>query len=798
MRDEFTEDGEGALNAALRVAEELGHTYIGTEHLLLALLQNAACCAASILTKCGVEASAVRKKLCQLSGTGDKTHLFASDMTPRLKKAIEGAHKCTVKYGHAKIGTEHLLFALLDQKDCAATRLLNAMTYDTVRIKDEVQTLLRATERLTDRAANHKGLQFLNQYGKNLNSLAAAGKIDPVIGRDRETDQLIRILSRKTKNNPCLVGDAGVGKTAIVEGLARRISEGNVPPALKNTVIYSVDLTAMISGAKYRGDFEERIKSIIAEAAKNSYVILFIDEIHTIVGAGAAEGAIDAANILKPELARSSIRLIGATTYREYRRYIEKDPALERRFRPLAVEEPDRECTRNILMGIKPFYERHHGVMITDGAIDAAIDLSVRYLQARRLPDKAIDVLDEACAGVSMRDVKKQSKNLNTDVILEQNASQITSARIKSEPYYSPYRLENERKESLFCASDEHCHSLSEAPEVTVHEIKKAVSEISGIPISGIGAHPSRDEIYERLCDKIVGQPDACMAVANAVARASVGLGAPQRPMGSFLFYGSSGVGKTEVCKVLASLIFPGNDSLIRLDTSELSEDHAVSKLIGAPPGYTGYDEGGALTDKVKNRPFCLILFDEIEKASVKVRNLLLQILDEGELTDSHGMRVSFKNTYVVMTSNVGYNDISRGKTGFIGAGASARGTKSRELSEAFSEELLNRIDCIAHFPPLSEHSLIRIAKIHLDELISRVAALGIALKIGDGVADIIALRSADDARGARKIRHSIISLIENPISAELSERISYPSRISVTKDGAEIKISYEYEKATV
>lgn len=748
MDSKFTEKAEKALNYALKSAEEFGHSYIGTEHVLFALTFDALSCSFAILSKSGLTKEKLENGIKQYSGTGKRTSLTVKDMTPKCKKVVENAYKISQKYSSERIGTEHILYALLEQKESVAIKVLESCGCDILTLKDETVTFLRVIDKSKEKAA---ALPFLNQYGKNLNLFAKEDKIDPVIGRDAETERLIRILTRRNKNNPCLIGDAGVGKTAIVEGLAKRIVDGTVPEMLSKKVIYSIDLTSMVAGAKYRGDFEERIKSIISEASKNENVILFIDEIHTIVGAGSAEGAIDAANILKPELSRRTLQLIGATTVDEYRRYIEKDPALERRFQPISILETDEETTLDILKKLRTKYEHHHSVRITDEALESSVKLSKRYIQDRHLPDKALDLLDEACAKVNVNHGEKAIENAYSNDKTRQKA---IDSLLKSSNIIDIGALEKVKASS------------DDRPVVTDKEIKIIVNEMTGIPVSGIGNDIDLTLIEKRLGEHIFGQDEAIRHLSAAVRRGTIGINDPNRPKGIFLFLGESGVGKTALAKSFSKEMFLKENALIRLDMSEFGEASSTAKLIGSPPGYVGYEEGGKLTEKVRRNPYSVVLLDEIEKASDEVLNMLLQIMDDGVLTDSRGRSVSFKNTYIIMTSNLGARFNKNGGVGFISKDRNGEREKLNEiLKERFKTEFINRIDEIILFNSLSRADLELICENTLRSLKNRLNAIGIGLSYSYGVVNYIANRGYVSGFGARPLARLIVNEIENKIS---------------------------------
>ena len=690
------------------------------------------------------------------SGKGAKSVLSPKDMTPCCKKIIENSYKISLKYGAQKIGTEHILLSVIEEKNSVALKLLVQKGVDIIGITDEIQTLLRTVERNSKKSKAQEGAQTpLRQYGKNLNSFAAQEKIDPVIGRDKETERLIRILSRKNKNNPCLIGEAGVGKTAIVEGLADRIVKGSVPPILSEKEIISIDLTSMISGTKYRGDFEERIKSILNEAANDKNIILFIDEIHTIVGAGAAEGAIDAANILKPQLSRGEIQLIGATTFSEYHKYIERDAALERRFQPITVLEPSESATVDILFGLRERYENHHGVRIDDEAIRCAVHLSIRYIRDRFLPDKALDVLDEAAAKIGAGNYKKTNKS-------DENTEQMLAEFCK--------------ETSNNCVDTDLLRG-----EVTCDVVKEIINEMTGIPISGIGNALDRQKLFDELSAKIQGQDSAVSALVDAVMRSELGINSPERPKGVFLFFGASGVGKSELAKALSEALFFDKNALIRFDMSEFSEKNSVNKFIGSPPGFVGYEEGGALTEKVRRRPYSVLLFDEIEKAHQDVIDLFLQIADSGVLTDSQGRSVSFKNCYIIFTSNVGTESYNK-NVGFISDNEKGKSATRKILESYFRIEFINRLDETIFFSHISKEAMVKIAKTKLDELKNRLSGIGINVEFDGAVCEFLANKCTDKQFGARELIRLITGNVENSISSYvLNKSVDKNTKLEVT-----------------
>ncbi len=744
MSNRFTQKAEKALNNSAKIAEMLGHTYIGTEHILLALVDDENACAAIILKKSGVSKELLEKTVREYSGTGIKSTLTSRDLTPRARNILESSYNYAMRYGNGVIGTEHILMSLLDENNSVAIKMLKNLKVDMSTVKDETLGVLRSREKATARGRKDPQSTTLKQYGKNLCQLAREQSFDPVVGRDKETDRIIRILCRKSKNNPCLIGEAGVGKTAIIEGLAQRIADGNVPDILKDKIIISLDLTSMVAGAKYRGDFEERIKNIINDAAKNKDVILFIDEIHTIVGAGAAEGAIDASNILKPQLARGDIQLIGATTFKEYHKYIERDSALERRFQPILIEEPNEETTVEMLTALKEHYEEHHGVFIDDEAIRECVALSSKYISDRFLPDKAIDALDEAC--VMAKTIRQNNAKCNDN----------------SEQYYSCDDYENE------CRLYGTCKDKSEDESsfvVDVQTVRSIISEMCQIPIEAIKKCVDYRAVEQSLTSKLVGCESAISRVIAALKRWDMDLCDTERPRGIFMFVGESGVGKTALAIELGKQLFYGKDSLIRIDMSEYSEKQSISKLIGSPPGYVGHEEGGKLTEAVRRHPYSVILFDEIEKADKEVLNILLQIADYGYLTDSIGRRVNFRNTIIIMTSNIGASKQCSANLGFLeGKATEQESNVYTQVRNYYNEEFLNRFDEIIYFYPLGISDLIKIAERQLDNLKIKLAKKGYVLTFDDDVAEYLVKKSYRKGLGARPILREISTSVEAAI----------------------------------
>ncbi|MCR4907088.1 MAG: ATP-dependent Clp protease ATP-binding subunit [Clostridiales bacterium] len=770
----FTKKAQNALNRALAAASEMGHSSVGSEHLLLGLLSERDGIAARVLEEQGVTFDKVRRQIGETVGFGEPSVLTPGDITPRVKRIIEASASIAVGMGHGYIGTEHLLLAAMDEEECYAARLVREAGSSPADVKRGILAVLSAGgERQKNAAKKHLG-DTLSQYGVDLCERAREGKLDPIIGREEETARLVQILSRRTKNNPCLIGEPGVGKTAVVEGLAQRIAEDAVPETLAGRRIVTLDLSAMVAGAKYRGEFEERMKNVLAEVKKNPSVILFIDEIHTIIGAGGAEGAVDAANILKPALARGEIQVIGATTIDEYRKHIERDAALERRFQSVTVGEPSAEEAERILFGLRDKYEAHHKLKITDEAIRAAVALSVRYIGDRYLPDKAIDLVDEAAS-------RKRIAGFNPppDVKeLEEKLRHVTAEKeeaILGEDYEGAARLRDEEKRLTDdIAAHRSGAQQTEAGAVDADDIAEIVTAWTHIPVKRLAEEESERLLHldRILKERIIGQDAAVDAVARAIRRGRMGLKDPRRPIGSFLFLGPTGVGKTELSKALADVMFGDAAAMIRVDMSEYMEKHSVSKMIGSPPGYVGYDDGGQLTERVRRQPYSVVLFDEIEKAHPDVFNILLQILEDGCLTDSRGRHVDFRNTVVIMTSNVGAQGITEPKRlGFVdAANADAENAKMRAgiteaLKRTFRPEFLNRVDEVIVFNKLTDRDIAKIASLMLDEERARIEGLGISVEFGEDVIESLAREGFDPVYGARPLRRAITRRIEDSFS---------------------------------
>ena len=817
-QDRFTERAQSALTKAQEAAQEMGHSYVGTEHILLGIAQESEGIGAKVLHDNGLDEELITELIEKFVGRGTPG-VPVSGLTPNAKRVVELAILCANQLGHSFIGTEHLLMGLLREPDCAATRLIVSTGADVNKLYTDIVNIFRSSDyhpqqgQPMQAASAGRGnksktdTKTLDQFSRDLNKAAQDGQLDPVIGREKEIQRVIQILSRRTKNNPVLIGEPGVGKTAIAEGLAQLIVAGDVPEDLRDKRIVSLDLTGMLAGTKYRGDFEERIKAAISEAHKAGNVILFIDELHTIIGAGAAEGAIDAANIIKPALGRGEIQVVGATTLNEYRKYIEKDAALERRFQPVMVEEPSPEESVEIIKGLRDKYEAHHKLTITDEAVEAAVTMSGRYINDRYLPDKAIDLMDEACSRVRMKtltppnDLKDIEKRI--DAIVNEK-----EAAINAQDYEQAAKLRDEEKavrDELDEARkkwDEKRAGQKSGKSVGAEDIAEVVSGWTGIPVTSLTETESERllKMEEILHRRVIGQDEAVSAVSRAIRRGRVGLKDPKRPVGSFLFLGPTGVGKTELCKALAQAVFGDENAMIRIDMSEYMEKHTVSKLIGSPPGYVGYDEGGQLTEKVRRKPYSVILFDEIEKAHEDVFNIMLQIMDDGLLTDSQGRKVDFKNTIIVMTSNIGARNITdkQKKLGFAGADE-ADGVKSleeirelvmKDLRNTFKPEFLNRIDDIIVFSQLTREDIRKIAGHMIDTVAERLQGLGIGLTVTDEALDKLAEEGFDPVYGARPLRRRIQSVLEDQVAEKMLD--------GTLKDGDTAKAELENDKIVV
>lgn len=804
MQKPYTKKAEKVLEIAKKASRSMHHSYIGTEHLLIGLLGEGSGAAAKVLSSAGVDEERILELIENLiAPSGNVITADAGGYSPRTLRVLENAAKEAERFKNEKVGTEHLLIALIKEADCAAVRLLNTLGVNLQRLYVETLTAmgedvsLHKDEFQNGKLAKKKNLEAtptLNQYSRDLTQLAKEGGLDPVIGQEEEMQRVIQILSRRSKNNPCLIGEPGVGKTAVVEGLAQNIVSGMVPDSVLNKRVVTLDLSGMVAGSKYRGEFEERIKKVLAEVKKAGNILLFIDELHTIIGAGGAEGAIDASNILKPSLARGEIQLIGATTIEEYRKYIEKDAALERRFQPVTVEEPDEEQAMAILTGLRPQYEAHHHVKITDEGIRAAVQMSERYINDRNLPDKAIDLMDEAASRVRLGSFKtpKQMKETEQrirelDIILEEAVRGLRLGDAKAAREEKEELLKRHAKQ----IKKYHKDAEKKEPLVNENEIAEVVSSWTKIPVKKLTADESAKlaKLEKTLHKRVIGQEEAVSAVAKAVRRGRVGLKDPNRPIGSFLFLGPTGVGKTEISKALAEAVFGNEQAMIRVDMSEYMEKHSVSKMVGSPPGYVGYDEGGQLSEKVRRNPYSVVLFDEIEKAHPDVFNILLQVLDDGHITDAQGRKVDFKNTIIIMTSNAGAQSIVSPK--HLGFGSQDDEKQNyeymkqgvmEEVRRIFKPEFLNRIDETIVFHALTKEDMKQIVTLLAKTLVERCRTqMEIELHIRDSVKAYIVETAYDPKYGARPLRRMIQSKIEDALAEEiLAGRIKRGDRVEV------------------
>ncbi len=803
--DRFTERAKKSLNLAYEAATEYGHSYVGSEHILLGLSREGGGAAAKVLRDNGLDSALIQELIIKNVGRGANQQP-TQGLTPRAKQIIELATADAARLGHNYVGTEHLLMGILREYDSVAARLILSTGADLNKIYTEIINMLSTSE-YRPKAPAAKGYskrsdtKTLDQFSRNLTEAAAKGLLDPVIGRDKEITRVIQILSRRTKNNPVLIGEPGVGKTAIAEGLAQKIISGDVPENLKDKHVITLDLTGMLAGTKYRGDFEERIKTALEEVKKANDIILFIDELHTIIGAGSAEGAIDAANIIKPALGRGEVQVIGATTLNEYRKYIEKDAALERRFQPVMVNEPTEEEAVLILKGLRDKYEAHHKIKITDEAIEAAVTMSSRYINDRFLPDKAIDLIDEAASRVRMEtltappDLKELEESVTAVAKDKEEA-------IRSQNFEKAAELRDKEKKLRKELSDIRAKwqegNSTKRSSVTKEDIAAVVSGWTGVPVTALTEDESERllKMESILHQRVIGQDEAVKAVSKAIRRGRVGLKDPKRPIGSFLFLGPTGVGKTELCRALAEAMFGDENAMIRVDMSEYMEKHTVSKLIGSPPGYVGYDEGGQLTEKVRRKPYSVVLFDEIEKAHEDVFNIMLQIMEDGILTDSQGRKVNFKNTVIVMTSNVGAKNITDAKKrlGFSDDSeksaemdmAQIREEVLKELRNTFRPEFLNRIDEIIVFHRLSRENIREIAGNMLKDVEKRLEKIGISLSWEDSAVGLLAEKGFDPMYGARPLRRTIQGSIEDTVAEKVleGEFASGDSIVATVSDG--------------
>lgn len=813
MKGRFTKSAEQVLATAAKIAVDMGHNYVGTEHILLGLIKKPGV-AAEVLRENGVEADKIMDLVNELMAPNSMVMVRErGEYTPRAQKIIENSVAEAEKMGVSQAGTEHILLAILKETDCIAVRLLNSKGINVQKLYVDVLT---ATGQDMTSAKNEYMMQknrknksttpMLDQYSRDLTALAKEGQLDPVIGRDREISRIVQILSRRTKNNPCLIGEPGVGKTAVVEGLAQKIVDEDIPQMLREKRVLTLDLSGMVAGSKYRGEFEERIKRALKEVQQSGNILLFIDEIHTIIGAGGAEGAIDAANILKPSLARGEIQLIGATTREEYRKYIEKDAALERRFQSVVVEEPSAEETISILKGLAGRYEEHHHVEITEAAIVAAVKMTERYVNDRFLPDKAIDVIDEASARASLSKYvpSPQIRQMEEELVALEQQKELA---IRSENYAEAGNIKRkqiELSEQLATKKEElDKERMQNDLKVTEAEVAAVIADWTKIPVQKLQEEETErlKKLEEILHQRVVGQDEAVTAVARAIRRGRVGLKDPNRPIGSFLFLGPTGVGKTELSKALAEAVFGKENEIIRVDMSEYMEKHSVSKMIGSPPGYVGYEDGGQLSEKVRRHPYSVILFDEIEKAHIDVFNILLQILEDGHVTDAQGRKVSFKNTIIIMTSNAGAQQIIEPK--HLGFGAredeeadykKMKESVMEEVKRIFKPEFINRIDEILVFHTLTQENIQEIVRILLRSLNKRTQAqMSISLKASDKAVEYLAKAGFDKSYGARPVRRAIQTKVEDELAEKILEgEFAAGDSICIDAEGEKIIFSKE------
>lgn len=798
MFGRFTERAQQVLVLAQEEAKRLNHNFIGTEHLLLGLIREGSGIASRALQKMEVDLNSVRQEVERITPKGEKAVQQGISYTPRAKRVVELSIEESQNLGHNYVGTEHIMLGLVREAEGIAAQVLGNMGIDLKRARKEVIQLLGGEEGGSRAAGKEKALSqtpTVDAFGRDLTKLAREGKLDPVIGREKEIERVIQILSRRTKNNPCLIGEPGVGKTSIAEGLAQRIIEGKVPELLREKRVVTLELAAVVAGTKYRGEFEERLRKLMTELRQAGNVLVFIDELHTIVGAGAAEGAIDASNILKPALARGEMQCVGATTLDEYRKYVEKDPALERRFQPITVGEPTREESLEILKGLRDRYEAHHKVKITDEALEAAVRLGDRYIADRFLPDKAIDLIDEAASRVRIRnytappdlkEVEEKLTNLRTEKEASvRNQEFEKAATLRDQEHKLKEELAEQKKDW------EQKVGTSDLSLVTEDDVAYIVASWTGIPVKRLAEAESERllRLEEILHKRVIGQDEAICAVARAVRRARAGLKDPKRPIGSFIFLGPTGVGKTELGRALAEALFGDEKAVIRFDMSEYMEKHTAARLIGAPPGYVGYEEGGQLTEKIRRKPYSVILFDEIEKAHPDVFNVLLQILEDGRLTDGKGRTVDFRNCVVIMTSNVGATTIRKTAMGFGSSGADADYSQMKdrimeELKRTFRPEFLNRVDDLIVFHALSEEHIRQIVDIMLDELNRRIEEYSLHVEVSEEAREMLLKEGFDPAFGARPLRRVIQRRLEDSISEELLQgKIAPGDTIAVTVD---------------
>ena len=795
MENKFTQKAQNALLLAAEQAQCLGQTYIGSEHLLLGLTEERESVASKMLAKHGIIYLKIKNDILEQTELGARTALSSKSLSPRLRKIIENASKLSQKNSQSLVGSEHLLYSLLCESDCLAVHILEKNGLVVHELQNDLLSLIGSERKFSRVKSKEEKPSLLEIYGKNLIDLAKKDRLDPTLCREKETDRVIQILSRRTKNNPCLVGEPGVGKTAVVEGLAKKICSGNVPMTLQDKTIYSLDIPSLIAGAKYRGEFEDRLKGIMSECAKNNNIILFIDEIHTIIGAGSAEGAVDAANILKPALARGELQVIGATTLTEYRKYIERDSALERRFQPVNVAEPSAEDTETILFGLRERYEEHHGLKISDEAIRAAVRLSQKHINDRYLPDKAIDLMDEAASRVRLE--YSLSRKNESPLRLRLLDLQKEKEKAILNNSYQKARSIHTKEISLEDEINNPVNSLTGLLTVSAEDVARVVTDWTGIPISKLISSEAQKllTLEDELKSRIIGQDRAISLISQSIRRARIGLKSPDRPNGSFIFVGPTGVGKTELCIALAEILFGSRNALIRLDMSEYTEKHSIARLIGAPPGYVGYGEGGILSKKLRSNPYSIVLFDEIEKAHPEIFNLMLQILEDGNLTDSQGRLISFKNALIIMTSNLGSNH--REKThplGFSSTGSSTSSALEREkrikdaLYRTFNPEFLNRVDEIIIFNSLTEKDIEQICQRMLTILSQRLLEVGINVEFDRSVIELLTQNATQENTGARMLRREIRRLIENPISSHIiAEEIQKGDYVMAIVDNGKI-----------
>ena len=816
MLERFTENAQKALKLAKKAAKINANGYIGSEHLLIGLLEEEEGTAAILLKEAGADADKTETLIANLIISDGDTQTTGEDYTPRAQRILENSVREADMFHMEKVGTEHILMALLKDTECVAARLLHSMEIDLKKLYMDILNAMGIDEAmyrgLTQSAKAQKDgsdTPVLDQYSRDLTDLASAGELDPIIGRNTEIERILQILSRRTKNNPCLIGEPGVGKTAIAEGLAQRIVQAAVPPAIQNKRVVTLDMAGMVAGSKYRGEFEERIKKVIQEVVNSHNVLLFIDELHTIIGAGGAEGAMDASNILKPSLSRGEIQLIGATTIEEYRKYIEKDPALERRFQPVMVEEPGEEDTLEILKGIRPYYEQHHGVKISDEALESAVRLSKRYVNDRFLPDKAIDLMDEAASRKQLRGYQafgqmeklqqklEQMQQEKEEWIVRGDFERASELQSEQQQYEKELQKEQKKQEKK---------RFGKKMTVTEEDVADVVAVWTKIPVSRLTEKESARllKLEDTLHKRVVGQDEAVTAVAKAIKRGRVGLKDPKRPIGSFLFLGPTGVGKTELSKVLAETVFGSENAMIRVDMSEYMEKHSVSRLVGSPPGYVGYEEGGQLSEKVRRNPYAVLLFDEIEKAHPDVFNILLQVLDDGHITDSQGRQVDFKNTILIMTSNAGAQSIiAPKKLGFASLDDEKhnyeymKGSVIEEVRRMFKPEFLNRIDETIVFHALNRENIAKIAEILLGQFAKRCKEqMDITLKVSPAARELIAKAGYDEKYGARPLKRAVQTKVEDALAQEILEgKVKAGDKVLLGISKEEIKFSVKNEK---